>query len=1239
MDFLPHPVAGVEPLDIPFVADTPFVFGTDFWDFPKLHGFGDQWASLPAPRLASLAQSWLYFGTIAEFLGRPIDYREFQVSRSVSARPLIPLLNEWLTSHAIPPKDSTKQQQQQQQQQQPGESDEAGPVSREARKRLIYEHAKFLDAVVDLAEDFDRVSQSHVKPIPIIVLSIKVLCTTLRSVLWDLVQVDAEDMPLPWPKHEKVATLDSKGNPDISPSAQLMLDVLRLRGWCPFYARKVLTSYNYAVAYYFTRLFRLFSTEVSHDGCSFDECVASNADIFSYVPKHIRYGCQCQPMSVGMDQVRAIIEDGGVPLVRLRGSLQRGIGLEVVRMTARTRYVVISHVWSDGIGNANANAMPECQLRRVFGYLSKLKALKEGEDAGAEFNLLSSVDTGFQTATRRKPKYFWIDALCMPPVNTNLLRMRAISKLPAVYQAADRILVLDPNLERISIANSDTLEQCARLSVSPWIGRSWTFQEAALGSVIEVQCADGTFNALSPRLKQPTAVPPPQCQQKSRLSELVGVPVRWVKRRIPGQSNHEPLQLINSGSTAGMGMDISLAMVASLTRCLNHEFRSSFANGVKPVKATYGRETLAPDFCTLFVQVWNELSERATTVPGDKHLIIANLLGFNTEPLMRLNKSAERMACILRSMDGVPMSLFFNMSGPRQKPSKNHRDRWVPLYPAKQKLTFGSTFTNLRNVKNDLYLPNNTVSRTKVAVLVCTGPPDPFSSCTFTVHDTVTGEQYSVEVHREDGETDAFATPEIGPYCIAIQLDNPIITKQDNDIASLAARPPQAYPGALFRVRRVVTRVKKLYYHALEATYEKSFELVEEDTYDHGKAHDTSKRATEYSDGDLATAFQRHPRGLLRTVYDCPLTISRLPPLTTPVSPSFRRNKEGEESNHPTPTLTATPLPETWQLVIEREPPTYPIPLPTRPSFSDALTPVTAHLSVTALDGLVASGCVGFGIAICATMFPSLAPLAKAAVIAKLILHSLFLIQMFVFAGVEVRLTWNVLHITLVVLYTFSRATQPGPNKGDKVQVLDWAFICWAFVGHAIDFGARVVIHGVVVPELFEQYFASFDNGYYDGVGGEVRRYNKTTRAGKQQRGLRRWWIRFKAKFGRRKPKVWAPPSRGDNNNNANESVGRQGEGGEEGVGIARHSEDHYDLLFGAHEGNRNNSNNSNNDEDMDLEFFEHEHRHHYSFAFSTVDGYGDYARPPEVHMLGAMDSSGSGGRGHQGRQYSTLPI
>ncbi|KAK4149460.1 hypothetical protein C8A00DRAFT_37944 [Chaetomidium leptoderma] len=1089
MDFLPHPTSGVEPLDIPFVADTPYVFGSDFWDFPKLHGFGDQWASLPAPRLASLAQSWLYFGTISEFLGRPIEYREFQVSRSVSGKPLLPLLNEWLAAHAITAQDSTTTQEAQE---------------KEDQKQVLYEHARFLDAVIQLAEDFDTVSQSHVKPIPTIVLSVKVLCITLRGALWDLARGDIDETLRPWPsptirmRREVVPASDTPGKQTLSPSAQLMLDVLRLRVWCPFYARKVLTSYNYAVAYYFTRLFRTYSPGLSHQGCTDDECVASNADIFSYVPKHARRGCLCQPKAAPMDRIRAIIEDGGVPLIRLGGSSKTGVRMEVVRMTAWTRYVVVSHVWSDGIGNAHTNALPECQLRRLHAHMSELKPLRRSRDGDVDFNLLSSLDTGFQTATARRPRYLWIDALCMPTGGaTAFLRLRAINKLPAVYQAADRILVLDSTLERTSVVDSDSLEQFARFAVSPWMGRSWTFQEAALASACEVQCSDGTFDAFSPQPKQRLDAATASAKRR-RLAWLEALtrPADWVGRTLLRRPRTEPGQLLNSSST--MGVDITTSMVSSLTRSLRQEFRSGFANGVKPSRAAIGEGKLAADFCTLFVQIWNELSKRATTVPGDMHIIMAGLLGFNTEPIMRLTKSAERMSCILRSMDGIPMSLLFNLDGPRHNPAKNHRDRWLPLYPSRQKLTFGSTFTNLRSINDDLYLPNNTVSRGKVAVFVCTGEPDPFSSCTFILRDASSGEQCSVVVHRQDGKMDEFATPEMGPYCIAIQLE-----------PELGGRPaidglgpvPKTFAGALFRVRRVVTNVRKLYYHNLESEYENSFELIEDEMYGGSDLETASKRTTGYLDGNLASAFSNHHRGILRTVYDCPLTVSNVlgggDPLSFPA-------KEG-------PTLTALPLPETWQVVIEREPATYPVPLPTRPSFAEAMTPVSAYLTVTALDGLVASGSVGLAIAICATMFFRLAVLAKAAVIAKLVLHSVFLMQMFLFPGVEVRLVWDALHLALVALYTFSRVAGPGGGVG-RMDVLDWSFIAWAFLGHTVDFVARLVVQWVVVPGLFERYLASFDGDAFREEGKPSS--SSTTTTGVGRNGFVKWYHRARLKLG-----------------------------------------------------------------------------------------------------------------------------
>ncbi|KAK4240589.1 hypothetical protein C8A03DRAFT_31294 [Achaetomium macrosporum] len=1089
MDFLPHPTSGVEPLDIPFVADTPYIFGTDFWDFPKLHGFGDQWASLPAPRLASLAQSWLYFGTISEFLGRPIDYREFKVSRSVSGKPLLPLLNEWLASHAVTADSSAD-----------GNADE-----QEHRRQVLYEHARFLDAVIQLAGDFDKVSQSHVKPIPTIILSVKVLCVTLRSMLWHLARGDVDDSLMQWPspvtrrRREIVPAADTPGKQTLCPSAQLLLDVLRLRGWCPFYARKVMTSYNYALAYYFTRLFRNYSPGLSHDSCSDDECVASNADIFSYVPKHARSGCLCQPKSVPMDQIRAIIEDGGIPLIRLRGSSRTGVRIEVARMTARTRFVAVSHVWSEGIGNAHTNALPECQLRRLHAHISQLKPLRENQDADVDFNPLSSLDTGFQPATARRPKYLWIDALCMPPGgSTAFLRLRAINKLPAVYQAADRILVLDSTLERMSVVDSDSLEQFARFMVSPWMGRCWTFQEAGLASACEVQCADGTFDAFSPQAKS-RLTPSPATAQRRRTSWLDGLmrPADFWSRKLSRKSETEPMQLLNSQST--MGVDVTTAMLASLTRSLSQEFRSAFANGVKPSRTALGEGKLAPDFCTLFVQVWNELSKRATTVPGDMHIIMASLLGFHMEPIMRLTKSAERMSCILRSMDGIPMSLLFNLDGPRHNPTKNHRDRWLPLYPSRQKLTFGSTFTNLRSINDDLYLPNNTVSRRKVAVFVCTGATDPFSSCVFTLRDTSSGEQYSVVVHRQEGGMDEFATPDIGPYCIAIQMEPELGYRPEGYIDGLGA-VPKTFAGALFRVRRVVTNVRRLYYHNLESEYESSFELIEDEAYGNSNLETADKRATNYLDGNLAAAFSEHQRGILRSVYDCPLTVSCVPNgADTLHSPS----KEG-------PTLAAQPLPETWQVVLEREPPTYEAPLPSRPSFAEAVTPVSAYLTVTALDGLVASGCVGLAIAICATMFHRLALLAQATVIAKLILHSLFLIQMFLFPGVEVRLIWDVLHLALVAPYTFSRVS----GGVGRMDALDWSFIAWAFLGHTVDFLARLAIQWVVVPVLFERYLASFDgDAFRDDQGGGQHQGKGAAAAGRASGFLTRWYHRARLKL------------------------------------------------------------------------------------------------------------------------------
>jgi hypothetical protein len=137
-------------------------------------------------------------------------------------------------------------------------------------------------------------------------------------------------------------------------------------------------------------------------------------------------------------------------------------------------------------------------------------------------------------------------------------------------------------------------------------------------------------------------------------------------------------------------------------------------------------------------------------------------------------------------------------------------------------------------------------------------------------------------------------------------------------------------------------------------------------------------------------------------------------------------------------------------------------------------------------------------------MFDRLSVLARATVIAKLVLHTLFLVQMFLFPGVEVRLAWDVVHLALVAVYTFARVS--GDDGGAQgMDVLDWAFIAWGFLGHVGDAVGRGVIKWVVVPRLFERYLASFDGGAFceEGKGG---------RTGEERH--MRWWHRARLKLG-----------------------------------------------------------------------------------------------------------------------------
>lgn len=96
--------------------------------------------------------------------------------------------------------------------------------------------------------------------------------------------------------------------------------------------------------------------------------------------------------------------------------------IQVLSTTPKDRYVAISHVWSDGLENPNANALLTCQVKQIFRLVNNLYC------------------------TSRESIAFCIDTLCCP-VELSSARARAIILMRETYQSANKVLVLDSYLQ------------------------------------------------------------------------------------------------------------------------------------------------------------------------------------------------------------------------------------------------------------------------------------------------------------------------------------------------------------------------------------------------------------------------------------------------------------------------------------------------------------------------------------------------------------------------------------------------------------------------------------------------------------------------------------------------------------------------------------------------------------------------------------------------------------------------
>ena len=574
---------------------------------------------------ASLLQSWLFFGLLAEIGGELVN-REAFLTRQRPPKISIRVAGYWNS-----PKKFT-------------------PRSMDSCLRLAAVHSY----------KTDRFNVAGTHPMPLVTLSINVLISELIEHHERSLRVEE------WARNHEKPRLTPlvPGSDFISPSAHLLMSSMMAQGWCQSQIHRICSSYNWCIVHYISHISRREAGSDAHNRCSKKLCQANNSSPIGYVTAHTEESCRCSFITAPTNKIVQIIQDGGVPLVSIRKRPYGGLGIEIQVATAPIQYIAISHVWSGGLGNPQANSLPQCQLQRL---LERLSSLPEYGDMGIYnddfydcWYITSEYGDKLGSPGKQKVPLFWIDTLCIPvdPQYTNL-RTRAINMMNLIYASARSVLVLDSELQHLSLKHMRPSEAFVRLVYSSWMGRCWTLQEGAIALVCHVQLADGVILL---QVKKSRDIPTIISEGMNPLHQIF----RYLVTSIPRGMKYSDLRL---GGPLGHEMS---------GRAMKAEVESIFATSTSHSEAF-------SDARLNFVTVWNQLIVRSTMKAEDLYSIFGNLLDFIIYPLAGLPPE-ERLKAMLWSSSSVPLSLLYN-SGPRWRASEDHCERWVPTEPRGSRLT------------------------------------------------------------------------------------------------------------------------------------------------------------------------------------------------------------------------------------------------------------------------------------------------------------------------------------------------------------------------------------------------------------------------------------------------------------------------------------------------------------------------------------------------------------------------
>ncbi|MCJ1332604.1 hypothetical protein MMC10_009297 [Thelotrema lepadinum] len=386
--------------------------------------------------LQPVLQNWLFFGTLHELFGDHVALSDFVVigddgSKRLCTSSLAKVVEEWIDGSA----DATA----------------SNEVQREMIKQScerVYQH---LDTVYYAACAARELADATT------LLAVSLLGDSLSSIVYII--------------YNGVLELETPVRPPWARAfAQLLIPYFEERGWCPNIISRFTASGDtrFMAIYYCLNLWRPGSQN-QHDTCTADFCAATKIDPATYTVSHVRPDCTCHMVGIDEQQIGHILEQGKVPLLKVDPRQDiASLKPEVQLGSIGEPLVAISHVWADGLGNAQDNALPICSLQRIATLVNELPR---------------------EADTSEAPMPFWIDSVCVPVRSLNLKQL-AMTYLREPYRYASHVLVLDRTIVSISSEGLNIIDVMAYLICSNWIGRLWTLQEGRLGRKVWFQFQD-----------------------------------------------------------------------------------------------------------------------------------------------------------------------------------------------------------------------------------------------------------------------------------------------------------------------------------------------------------------------------------------------------------------------------------------------------------------------------------------------------------------------------------------------------------------------------------------------------------------------------------------------------------------------------------------------------------------------------------------------------------------------------